>query len=43
MVLGDFKFLGVPCHSIGLDDLKVLWQTMVVPNASILPHPMLMP
>ena len=39
MVLGDFKFLGVPCHSIGLDDLKV----MVVPNASILLHPMLMP
>ena len=23
MVLGDFKFLGVPCHSIELDDLKV--------------------
>ena len=23
MILGDFKFLGVPCHSIGLDDLKV--------------------
>ena len=23
MVLEDFKFLGVPCHSIGLDDLKV--------------------
>ena len=23
MVLGDFKFLGVPCHSIDLDDLKV--------------------
>ena len=23
MVLGGLKFLGVPCHSIGLDDLKV--------------------
>ena len=23
MVLGGFKFLGVPCHSIELDDLKV--------------------
>lgn len=22
MVLGDFKFLGVPCHSIELDDCK---------------------
>lgn len=23
MVIGNFKFMGVPCHSIDLDDLKV--------------------
>lgn len=43
MVLGGLKFLGVPCHSIGLDDLKVFMADDGSANASILPHPMLMP
>ena len=43
MVLGGLKFLGVPCHSIGLDDLKVIMADDGSAKHIHFAHPMLMP